>query len=110
MWSRVYVVIVLGMVGYKGQELAAVRRRGRFLAVAVFWARNTCVVFGRCLFLSSECPPFGFNRLRFSVLRLPSLASPTISFITSLTRTCFFLQHSLLRLFDYPSIPLDSMT
>jgi hypothetical protein len=42
MWSRVYVVIMLGMVGYKGQELAAVRRRGRFLAVAVFWARNTC--------------------------------------------------------------------
>jgi hypothetical protein len=36
MWPRVYVVIVLGIVGYKGQELAAVRRRGRFLAVAMF--------------------------------------------------------------------------
>ena len=42
-------MIVLEMVGYKGQELAAVRRRGRFLAIAMFWARDICVV-GRCLF------------------------------------------------------------
>ena len=35
-WSRVYIVIMLGIVGYKGQELATVRRRGRFLAIAIF--------------------------------------------------------------------------
>jgi hypothetical protein len=39
MWSRVYIVIVLGMVGYNGQELAVVRRRGRFL--------TSCCVLGQ---------------------------------------------------------------
>jgi hypothetical protein len=42
-------VIMLGMVGYKGQELAAVRRHGRFLAIAMFWARDIYIS-SRCLF------------------------------------------------------------
>jgi hypothetical protein len=36
MWSRVYVVIMLGIVGYKGQELAMVRRCSRLLATGCY--------------------------------------------------------------------------
>ena len=56
MWSRVYVVIVLGMVGYKGQELAAVRRRSRLLATG-------CYVLGQeyVLFLGGACFIFGLS-------------------------------------------------
>jgi hypothetical protein len=42
-------VIMLRIVGYKGQELAAVRRRGRFLAIAMFWARDIYII-RQCLF------------------------------------------------------------
>jgi hypothetical protein len=65
-----------------------VRRRDRLL-VAVFWVRDTCV-FGAVLVLSSECPPFGFNRLRFY-----DFASFTDDFFHNLTDADVFLSSAL---------------
>jgi hypothetical protein len=39
-WSRVYVIIMLRIIGYNGQELATVYRRGRFLTTAICFGQG----------------------------------------------------------------------
>jgi hypothetical protein len=115
MWSRVYVVIVLGMVGYKGQELAAVRRRGRFLAVAVFWARDMCVV-GRCLFYLRNVPYlaqpssiwfYGFLRRLYGQLFFHNLTDADVFLSSALTSTTIRLSIHTAGFYDMRLLGLE---
>jgi hypothetical protein len=100
MWSRVYVVIMLGMVGYNSQELAMVRRRGRFLTGCYVLGQEYVYCFWAVLVLSSDCPLFGSTVFNSMTL----LASPTI-FFYNLTNADTFCS-PLYSLYDYSTIHL----
>jgi hypothetical protein len=81
-----------------------VRRRDRLL-VAMFWARDTCVS-RRCLFYLRIIPYLAQPPSIFGSTTFLS----TISFHNFTDADVFLSSALTLRLFDYPSIPLDPMT